>query len=67
MDLVWSGLACASVIAVNVTRISLMGIGRNYYDAIHSEWGDLVTNTLMLLLMVTFSLLGVRRELFSRS
>src|SRR5262249_27354380 len=27
-DLVWSSLACASVIAVNVTRISLMGVGR---------------------------------------
>src|SRR5262249_4100867 len=31
-DLVWSSLACASVIVVNVTRISLMGIGRGYYD-----------------------------------
>lgn len=67
MDLVWSGLACASVIAVNVTRISLMGVGRSYYDAIHNEWGDLVTNSLMLALMVTFSLLGVWRELFSRA
>jgi hypothetical protein len=66
MDLVWSGLACASVIAVNVTRISVMGLGRSYYDAIHNEWGDFVTNTLMLAFMVTFSLLGVRREVFSR-
>jgi hypothetical protein len=66
MDLVWSGFACASVIAVNVTRISLMGVGRSYYDAIHNEWGDLVTNSVMLALMVAFSLIGVRRELFSR-
>ncbi len=67
IDLLWSGLACTSVIAVNVTRISLMGVGRSYYDAIHNEWGDLVTNSLMLALMVTFSFLGVRRELFSRA
>jgi hypothetical protein len=65
MDLLWSGLACASVIAINVTRISVMGLGRNYYDAIHNEWGDFVTNTLMLAFMVTISLLGVRREIFS--
>jgi hypothetical protein len=67
MDLVWSGLACASVIAVNVTRISLMGWSRAHYNAIHSEWGDLVTNTAMLILMVTFSVLGARRELFARA
>lgn len=66
MDLVWSALACLSVVAVNVTRISLMGVSRNYYEAIHNEWGDLVTNSIMLLLMVTFSVLGARRELFSR-
>ena len=65
-DLGWSSLACASVIAVNVTRISLMGVGRSYYDAIHNEWGDLVTNSVMLALMVAFSLMGVRREVFSR-
>jgi hypothetical protein len=67
VDLLWSGLACASVIAVNVTRISIMGFSRSHYDAIHGEWGDLVTNTVMLMLMVAFSLISVRRELFSRT
>ena len=66
MDLVWSSLACASVIAVNVTRISLMGLSQAHYQAIHNQWGDLVTNTAMLVLMVGFSVLGARRELFSR-
>jgi exosortase/archaeosortase family protein len=66
MDLLWSLLACASVIAVNVSRISLMGVSHSYYDAMHGEWGDLVTNTIMLVLMVGFSVLGARRELFSR-
>jgi hypothetical protein len=67
MDILWSLLACASVITVNVTRISLMGLSHSHYDAIHSQWGDLVTNSVMLVLMVGFSVLGARRELFSRA
>jgi hypothetical protein len=67
MDLVWSSLACVSVIAVNVTRISLMGLSRSHYEAIHNQWGDLVTNSVMLGLMIGFSVIGARRELFSRT
>ena len=66
MDIVWSLLACASVIAVNVTRISLMGLSHSNYETIHSQWGDLVTNSVMLALMVGISVLGARREVFSR-
>jgi hypothetical protein len=66
IDLFWSGLACASVIAVNVTRISLMGINHGWYKSIHNEWGDMVTNTVMLALMIMFSVIGARRELFAR-
>jgi hypothetical protein len=66
-DVFWSLLACASVIAVNVTRISIMGVSRNYYDAVHGQWGDLLTNSVMLVLMVGLSVLGVRHELFSRA
>jgi hypothetical protein len=66
MDLVWSSLTCAAVVAVNVTRISIMGISRGHYDAIHGQWGDLVANSIMLVLMVGFSVLGARRELFAR-
>jgi len=67
IDLLWSSLACASVIAVNVTRISLMGLSHSHYEAIHSESGDLVSNSVMLALMVGFSVLGARRELFARA
>jgi exosortase/archaeosortase family protein len=66
-DLFWGPLACASIIAVNVTRISLMGLSRSYYEAIHSQWGDLVTNSIMLVLMVGVSVAGARRELFSHA
>jgi hypothetical protein len=67
MDILWSLLACVSVIAVNVTRISLMGLNHSNYEAIHNQWGDLITNSVMLLLMVGVSVLGARREIFSRA
>jgi hypothetical protein len=67
MDIVWSLLACLSVIAVNVGRISLMGLSYGHHQMIHGQWGDLVTNSLILGLTVGFSLLGARRELFSRA
>ena len=66
-DVFWALLACASVIAVNVTRISLMGISHRHYEWIHSSWGDMITNTIMLALMVGVTVLGVRREVFARA
>lgn len=66
IDFLWSGLACLSVVTVNVTRISLMGLGQSYYAAIHNQWGDLVTNTIMLILMAGISVIGARREIFAR-
>lgn len=64
-DVLWAALACATVITVNVTRISLMGIGHSHYEYIHSTWGDLITNTVMLALMVIVTVVGMRREIFS--
>jgi hypothetical protein len=66
-DILWCLLACASVLAVNVTRLSLMGLSVTYYDAIHGSWGDLVANINILGLTVGISVLGVRREAFSRA
>jgi exosortase/archaeosortase family protein len=65
-DVIWCGLACASVIIVNITRISIMGLSDWDYQAVHGPWGNTFTNVLMLILIVGFCLLGVRRELFSR-
>jgi hypothetical protein len=59
--------ACVSVIAVNVARICLMGLSGSHYDAMHNTWGDTVANVIILSLTVGISLLGVRRELFSRT
>ena len=65
-DLVWCGLACASVIVVNIARISIMGLSERDYQAAHSPSGDTIANVVTLILIVGFSVLGVRRELFSR-
>jgi exosortase/archaeosortase family protein len=66
-DVLWAGFACASVIAVNVTRISLMGLSHRHYELIHSSWGDMITNSIMLALMVGVTVLGARREIFARA
>ncbi|MET4329680.1 hypothetical protein ABIB80_005522 [Bradyrhizobium sp. i1.15.2] len=65
-DVLWCLLACVSVIAVNVARISLMGLSQWHYATVHGSWGDTVGNTIILGLIVGFSVLGVRRELFQR-
>lgn len=66
-DVFWASLACASVIAVNVTRISLMGLSKHHYELIHSSWGDMITNSIMLAAMVAVTVLGARREIFARA
>jgi hypothetical protein len=65
-DFSWAGLACLTVITVNVTRISLMGLSHRHYEAIHSTCGD-ITNSIMLALMVGMTVLGARREIFARA
>jgi hypothetical protein len=66
-DILWCLLACASVVAVNVIRISLMGLSLLRYTEIHNQWGDAVVNTIILSLTIGVCVLGVRRELFSRA
>jgi hypothetical protein len=63
-DLVWCLAACSSVIAVNVTRMSVEGLSQWHYAVFHSTLGDTACNTIILGLIVGFSVLGVRRELF---
>jgi hypothetical protein len=65
-DFYWCLLACTSVIAVNVVRLSLMGMSARHYALFHSPAADLVIGILLLTIMIGIALLGVRRELFDR-
>jgi hypothetical protein len=66
-DLWWCLLACGSVLAINVGRLSAMGISVRHYEAVHSQIGNAVTDAMILILTLGWSFLGVRRELFSRA
>jgi hypothetical protein len=65
-DILWCVLSCVSVVAINVTRISLMGLNHHNYSLLHGYWGDLISNMIMIALLAGFAIIGVRRELFSR-
>jgi hypothetical protein len=66
-DILWCGLACVSVVAINTVRIAIMGLSHWHYVTFHYGWGAMVANAIILILIVGFTLLGVRRELFSRA
>jgi hypothetical protein len=65
-DIFWCFCACASVVVVNVVRMSLMGISQDAYETVHSPPGDAVVGVVILFFTVSFCLVGVRRELFPR-
>jgi hypothetical protein len=67
MDILWSLLACTTVIAVNVARIALTGLSRGHYEAIHSPLGTMVWGAIILGVIIGISVLSARRELFSRA
>jgi exosortase/archaeosortase family protein len=66
-DILWCLLACCSVIALNVTRISIMGLSRWHFMTFHYGWGATLFNAIILVCTVGITMLGVRRELFSRA
>jgi hypothetical protein len=59
----WCLLACASVLAVNLIRISLIALHPDYYDMLHGPLGSSVANWLSLGLIGTICYFGVRRDL----
>ena len=62
-DAFWCLLACIAVVAVNVTRMTILGLSEWHYATFHSQWGDAVANMIILVLIVGICSLGVRREL----
>jgi exosortase/archaeosortase family protein len=67
IDLLWSALACVSVVAVNVVRIAVTGLSYGNYEAIHNKYGEVVLSTIFICLIIGFSVIGARRELFQRA
>ena len=68
IDLLWLFLACASVVAVNVARIALIGQSQENYQLFHGTEGfGILLGTVFLCLIVGFSVIGARRELFHRA
>jgi exosortase/archaeosortase family protein len=65
-DLIWYFLSCLSIIVVNVSRISLIGLYPEHIGIIHGPIGSAVASWLTLSVIVLISLFGVRRDLFAR-
>jgi exosortase/archaeosortase family protein len=61
-DVGWVALAISSVVAINVTRISLIGLYPEQYELLHGPVGVTVANWIILGATVGICLLGVRRE-----
>jgi hypothetical protein len=62
-DAFWCLLACLVVVAVNVTRMTILGLSDWHYATFHSQWSDALVNTIILGLIVGICAVGVRREL----
>jgi hypothetical protein len=67
IDLLWVFLACASVVAINVTRIALTGQSQANFQLIHNQYGEMILGTVFLCLIIAFSVIGARREVFHRA
>jgi hypothetical protein len=67
IDFLWVFLACASVVAVNVTRIALTGQSQASFQLIHNQNGEMILGTIFLCLIIGFSVIGARREVFHRA
>jgi hypothetical protein len=57
----WCLLACLSVVVINITRISLIVLHREYFDLIHGPIGGAVAGWLSLAAMLGICAYGTRR------
>jgi hypothetical protein len=67
IDLLWTSLACASLVTINIARIALTGLSRWHFEMFHNQYEEMVLGTIFLCVIVGLSVLGARRELFSRT
>lgn len=62
----WGALACAAVLAINVGRLSLIGLHRDQYELLHGPVGATVANWLTVGATLAICWLGVRHDRFAR-
>jgi len=60
--LAWGALAALSVLAVNISRLSLIGLFPSHFSTIHGWPGSEIDSLLSLTLVLAISLLGIRHE-----
>jgi len=63
----WGPLACAVVVAINVTRIGLLGLHREHFELLHGPVGATVASWLTLIAIIGINVYGFRRDLFAGS
>lgn len=66
-DVFWCLLACACVVAVNVLRISIMGLSSAKYQMLHSQPAEILLNIIIVALVVSICVAGTRSDIFSRA
>jgi exosortase/archaeosortase family protein len=62
-QMTWAMLACLAVIAINVIRLSLLGMYSQYFDILHGPVGTTVANWLTLAAIIGICALGIRHDL----
>jgi hypothetical protein len=67
IDLLWTSLAGVSLVAINISRIALTGVSRWHFEMFHNQYEEMILGTIFLCVIVGLSVLGARRELFSRT
>ena len=66
-DVWWCLATCSAVIAINVTRIALIGLHLEHLELLHGAVGGGVAGFLALVAIVGINLIRVRGDLFARS
>jgi exosortase/archaeosortase family protein len=57
----WCLIACSAVIVINVIRVALMVMHREYFDLVHGPTGASLTNWLTVSVVLGVCLYGTRR------
>jgi exosortase/archaeosortase family protein len=66
-DLLWISLMFAGLIATNITRMAVTGLSSWHYEVFHNQWEEMILGTVVLCFIIGMSVMGARRELFSRA